>query len=79
MKKFQYVFCLLFMMMISPAWAEELIVWCSGGLMPVIEQIAPRWQQRSGITLHLEAAPSMGIRHKAFRKGWHIDSALTCW
>lgn len=41
-------------------YAATLKIWCSGGLMPVLQQIAPDWQQRSGILLDIEAAPSMG-------------------
>lgn len=60
MKKLTYWLCLLPMMLASPLYAEELTVWCSGGLMSVIQQIAPRWQKSSGVELHIEPAPSMG-------------------
>jgi len=52
--------CCLLLGLVFPCWSAELTVWCSGGLMPVVQQIAPGWQQRSGNTLHIEAAPSMG-------------------
>lgn len=37
-----------------------LTVFCSGGLMSVLQQIAPDYQQRTGVHLDLVSAPSMG-------------------
>lgn len=62
MKKGLILFFLLVMMGIPgyACYAATLKIWCSGGLMPVLQQIAPDWQKRSGILLDIEAAPSMG-------------------
>lgn len=60
MKKLTYWLFLLLIVCTAPLYAQELTVWCSGGLMPVIQQVATRWEERSGIGLHIEAAPSMG-------------------
>ncbi|PIJ49307.1 hypothetical protein BL250_12045 [Erwinia sp. OLTSP20] len=63
-RKNRFIFLLLIPLMLfsaqSVARETTLIVFCSGGLMGVLEQLAPVWQQRTGVHLQLEAAPSMG-------------------
>lgn len=62
MKKWLKQLPLLLMLASGLAAAKEttLTVLCSGGLMSVLQQIAPEYQQRTGVHLQLEAAPSMG-------------------
>ncbi|WP_025733227.1 substrate-binding domain-containing protein [Carnimonas nigrificans] len=45
------------------SWAAEqtLEVWVSGGLMPVIQEIAPTYEHAKGVHLDIKAAPSMGV------------------
>lgn len=38
----------------------KLIVFCSGGMWSVLQDIAHDYQQISGVRLHIESAPSMG-------------------
>ncbi|WP_078004704.1 substrate-binding domain-containing protein [Izhakiella australiensis] len=61
-RRFKYALTLVLMLFSSLSAAREttLTVFCSGGLMGVLQQLAPAWQQRSGVRLQIESAPSMG-------------------
>lgn len=48
------------LMFVSPVGAETLRVFCSGGMFPVIKSLKQEYEQKTGNTLTLEAAPSMG-------------------
>ncbi len=62
MKRGRYLLLTLLLLLTSGYGnaSDVLKVWCSGGLMPVLKTVVADWQQRSGINVEIEAAPSMG-------------------